>query len=210
MRDFPIFTTQYGVASLVLKEIPYRGIAYIKLLDSLEPEKLLEECMDFCRAVGARRIYAAGHPCLEAYPLHTAIVMMEGTVMPQTDAVCVPVTAQSLERWQQIYNQKMEGVPNASYMDSRDTRQLLDDGSGYFIFRSEALLGIGKAAGDTIEAVASVLTGAGKDIVAALWNMLNCTPVRLQVATENARAVRLYERLGFEKKEEISRWYQIF
>ena len=24
MRDFPIFTTDYGVASLILKEIPYK------------------------------------------------------------------------------------------------------------------------------------------------------------------------------------------
>ena len=42
MKDFPVFTTEYGVASLILKEIPYQGTAYITLQDSLEPEKLLE------------------------------------------------------------------------------------------------------------------------------------------------------------------------
>ena len=49
MKDFPVFTTEHGVASLVLKEIPYQGAAYITLRDSLEPELLLEDCLQFCR-----------------------------------------------------------------------------------------------------------------------------------------------------------------
>ena len=43
MKDFPVFTTENGVASLVLKEIPYRREAYITLRDSRTPEALLEE-----------------------------------------------------------------------------------------------------------------------------------------------------------------------
>jgi hypothetical protein len=35
MRDIPMFTTEYGVASLVLKEIPYQAAAYITIQDSL-------------------------------------------------------------------------------------------------------------------------------------------------------------------------------
>ena len=50
MRDIPVFTTQYGVASLVLREIPYRQEAYISIQSSLQPEQLLEECIGFCRA----------------------------------------------------------------------------------------------------------------------------------------------------------------
>ena len=49
MKDLPLFTTEHGVASLVLKEIPYQKTAYIILRDSLEPEALLKECADFCR-----------------------------------------------------------------------------------------------------------------------------------------------------------------
>ena len=44
MRNIPVFTTEFGVASLILKEIPYTGIAYVRLQSSLFPEKLLEEC----------------------------------------------------------------------------------------------------------------------------------------------------------------------
>jgi hypothetical protein len=61
MRDFPVFNTEYGVASLVLKEIPYQGVAYIVVRDTLEPEKLLKECVDFCRVCGAEAVYATGH-----------------------------------------------------------------------------------------------------------------------------------------------------
>ena len=58
MRNIPVFTTEFGVASLILKEIPYTQTAYIKILSSLAPVELLEECRSFCRAAGAEKIYA--------------------------------------------------------------------------------------------------------------------------------------------------------
>ena len=48
MKDFPVFTTQYGAASLIMKEIPYQKNAYVIIRDSLEPEKLIAECPDLC------------------------------------------------------------------------------------------------------------------------------------------------------------------
>ena len=65
MKDIPVFHTEYGVASLFLREIPYRKRAHIKIQSSLEPDKLLEECIGFCRACGAEWIDAAGDPFLE-------------------------------------------------------------------------------------------------------------------------------------------------
>ena len=76
MRDFPVFTTEHGAASLVLREIPYKSIAYITLQDTKQPEDLLQECVDFCRIAGARKIYATGHEFLEQYPLYTAVWKM--------------------------------------------------------------------------------------------------------------------------------------
>ena len=55
MKDFPVFTTENGVASLILKEVPYRGEAYIHLRDSQDPKALLEECVSFCAACGAEK-----------------------------------------------------------------------------------------------------------------------------------------------------------
>ena len=45
MRDFPFFTTEYGVSSLVLKEIPYRSEAYIRILDA-QPEHFREHLQE--------------------------------------------------------------------------------------------------------------------------------------------------------------------
>ena len=43
MKDIPVFTTENGAASLILREIPYRKRAHIRLQATREPEALLEE-----------------------------------------------------------------------------------------------------------------------------------------------------------------------
>ena len=211
MRNIPVFSTENGVGSLTLKEIPYKGIAYIKIADSQEPELFLKDCVDFCKAVGAENVYASGHSYLERYPKHTAIWRMcrprEG--MQDTDAALFPVTETTLESWLELYNRAMKDVANASYMTFLDGRQMLKRGDGYFVHRGEVLLGIGIASGDTIDAVVSNCPGAGREVVPALAHALSGEQVVLEVASVNERAVRLYERLGFMKTAEISCWYKI-
>ena len=211
MKDMPMFTTEYGVASLFLREISYRGRAHIKIQSSLEPKLLLEECISFCRMCGAEWIDAAGDPYLENYPLITAIVAMQchREAIAQTDACLFPVTEQTLQRWLDIYNEKKANIPNAAYMDSKDGKQLLESGDGYFIHRDGKLLGIGKAKDDFIDTVIAVEPGAGETVVRALCSSLSCDTVRLWVASANTRAVRLYERMGFVPVKEISRWYRV-
>ncbi len=211
MRDIPVFTTPHGVASLVLREIPYKGIAYITLQDTLQPKELVDECVDFCKAVGAERIYAKGHSILEAYPLHTAVWQMVRSRdgLPETDAALFPVTEETLERWRDIYNDKMRDIPNASTMSKEDSRKILEKGSGYFVHRMGELLGIGIAGGETVESVIAVEPGAGTDVMLALCGSLFAERVVLEVASVNHRAVRLYERLGFVKTAELSVWYDV-
>lgn len=212
MRDFPMFTTENGVGSLVLKEIPYSGIAYVTIHDSSFPTNFLKECADFCRAAGAEKIYASGHQVLDAYPFHTAIIQMAASVhgIPQTDACLFPVTEKTLQRWRQIYNEKMNGVANAAYLSESATQELLRRGDAYFVHRNGTLLGIGIAANDCIDCVASVQPGGGREVVAALAHGLARERVVLDVASTNTKAIRLYESMGFIKIAERSRWYQIF
>ena len=211
MKDIPVFTTEHGAASLFLREIPYRKRAHIKLQDSQEPEKLLDECVAFCRACGAEWIDAAGHDYLEKYPLITALVSMtrDRESLPQTDACLFPVTEKTVQQWLDIYNERMADVPNAAFMDSADGRELLKTGDGYFVHRDGMLLGIGKASGDFIDAVISVVPGMGETVVLALASVLSGDTVRLMVASANTRAVRLYERMGFIAVKELSRWYRV-
>lgn len=99
MKDIPAFTTENGIASLILREIPYSTAAYVRIHAAEAPEALLEECKGFCLGAGAKAVYAAGHAVLEAYPLHTAIWRMrrrkEG--LPDTDAALWPVQERTLE-----------------------------------------------------------------------------------------------------------------
>ena len=211
MRDIPMFTSEFGVASLFLKEIPYRGRAHIKIQSSLDPEKLLEECIGFCRACGAEWIDAAGHEYLEKYPLITALWAMQcpRASIPDTDACLFPMTEATMQQWLDLCNERMADVPNAAYMDSKDGRQLLQKGSAYFVHRDGKLLGIGVASGDFIDTVIAVERGAGETVVRALASVLTEDTVRLWVASANEKAIRLYERMGFVKVKELSRWHRV-
>lgn len=211
MKDIPVFTTEHGAASLFLREIPYRKRAHIKLQSTQNPEKLLEECVSFCRACGAEWIDAAGNEYLAKYPLITALISMtrDKASLPETDACLFPVTEKTVQQWLDIYNERMADVPNAAFMDSADGRELLKTGDGYFVHRDSRLLGIGKASGDFIDAVISLVPGMGETVVLALASILTGDTVRLMVASANTRAVRLYERMGFIPVKELSRWYRV-
>lgn len=212
MRDIPVFATEYGVASLVLKEIPYQQAAYITLHASEEPEKLLQECVGFCRACGADAVYATGHDILESRPLYTAMWELRGAIetFPDSDAALFPVTEQTLERWRQIYNEKIVTIPNGAWMTAADGQEMLKKGDGYFVHRNGKLLGTGRASGDRIDWVASVKPGAGRDVVCALAHALWADTAALTVASENPKALKLYESLGFVRTKELSRWFAVF
>ena len=211
MKDFPFFTTDNGVASLTLKEIPYTRTAYIKIQDTTQPGKLLEECVGFCKMAGAERIYGSNHSFLEQYPFHTQILRMSKLreEFADTDAALIPVMEDTIDRWREIYNDRMSGVANFSYMSASDGKELLRQGNGYFIHRDETLLGIGIASGEKIDAVIAVLPGAGEDVVLALNHALSGNQVVLEVASANEKAMRLYQKMGFLKTGEISRWYRL-
>lgn len=211
MKDLQVFTTEHGVASLILKEIPYQETAYIILRDSLEPLALVRECADFCRACGGERIYATGSDALAEYPLHTAMWEMSclQESIPDTDAALWPVQEQTLTRWQEIYNQKVSKVPNGAWMTRSDAEEMLETGDGYFIHRGDTLLGIGRAAADRIDWVASLMPCAGAEVVKALAHATTEDRISLTVASANRKAVKLYESLGFLRTAEISRWYTI-
>lgn len=211
MRDFPVFTTQYGAASLVLREIPYRGEAFITIQDSLEPEKLLEECVDFCRACGAERILAKGHSVLEAYPLHTAVYEMTGTVFVDREKLeCLfPVTEATVGKWRQIYNECMRDVDVASTQTARVEAKILSSGGAYFVHHEGDLLGIGWMEDTELLAICSVKPGAGERVMHTLMSLTEGSRIHLEVASTNQRAIRLYEKLGFIKIKEKTRWYRV-
>ena len=211
MKNFPFFTTEYGVAALTLREIPYQGKAYIKILDTQEPELLRKECVDFCRMVGAEEIFASGHSVLESYPLHTALWNLRcGTeAIGETDAFIWPVQEETVAQFRSIYNEKAKNLPNSVWMDAAEEKRMLQEGDGYFVHRNGKLLGIGRVKGEEIRFLASVQPGAGEDVVRGLSHAVTGESIILEVASTNQKALDLYARLGFIKTAELSRWYKI-
>ncbi len=207
MKNLPFFTTQYGVASLTLDQIPYTRSAYITIQSTQDPEKLIGECADFCRAVGAEKIYACNHDSLRQFPLHTDVVEMEAEkkTLPKSSANLLAVTEATADEFCRIYNEKMRDVKTAGYM----TRSQISRENAYFVYDKEVMIGIGIIKKDTLCAVASLRKGAGKDVLCALCRILDSDVVRLEVASENKKAMTLYNSLGFQQKAVINSWYKI-
>ena len=212
MKDFPVFTTETGVASLILKEIPYRNLAFIHVLD-VQPgglKALLEECVGFCRMAGAERILAKGHKELTEYPLHSIVFKMSMPLLPtEPEANLWPVTEDTVSSWRELYNQKMRGVDNHATLTSRDEKTILSSGGAYFVHREGQLLGIGWLEGSELLALASTVPGMGETVARTLFTAVNGDRVTLEVVSTNRRAIRLYEKMGFVTTGEVSRWYRV-
>lgn len=209
MRDIPLFTTENGVATLFLKNVPITKSAYIKVQDTLNPEAFVKECCDFCKAVGADEIYCNlafyGDDCLR-------IISMARSKagIPETAAQLIPVQERTMELWREIYNRKMKNISNASQIMQAESGKYLKTGGCYFVEKNGLQIGIGMLKDNRIEALASVSKGAGKDVLLALCNGLQTETIELSVAEENEKAIELYKAIGFAFKEVLETWYKIF
>ena len=213
MRDFPIFTTEFGVSSLILKEIPYRGEAYIRIRDVSEGffNEHLAECVSFCRMCGAQRIFAEGNALLEQYPLYTAVYLMKGTAQSEMDKIAslFPVTEETVSRWRNLYNEAMGTVDNAGTLETRDEKQIVSSGGAYFVHDNGQLLGIFWLEENKLLAVASVQRGAGERTMHTMLTLLDGESLTLEVASTNHKAIRLYEKLGLVMTGQQKCWYRV-
>lgn len=211
MKNIPLFTTRSGAASLTLEQIPYRAEAYVRIHASEDAQEFIRECGDFCRAAGAGRVYATGHPLLDGYPLHTVIFEMHRPLSgsERTGALLRPVCAGDLEQWRQLYNSAMASVPNAAWLTLDAAQTLLTSGDAYFIGSGGERIGIGQAAAERIYSLAALMPHRGGEVLDALLTRLSGRQAVLEAASANVRAMRLYEAHGFRKIAELSRWYEI-
>ena len=211
MRDFPMFTTEYGVASLILGEIPYRGEAYVIIQSSEDPQALLEECVSFARVCGAERIYARGHEVLQSYPIHCSVLEMRGLarVEPELAAHLWPVTTDNVSQWREIVNKRMREVDNARTLDRKAEKEIMELGGAYFVHDGGKLLGVGWIAQGELKVLAATEKGAGKRVLHTMFSLVEDQPLSIQVVSTNHRAIRLYEQAGFCTMAKVHDWYRV-
>ena len=213
MKDFPVFTTEYGVSSLILKEIPYRQEAYIHIQDVQDDglQEHLAECISFCRMAGAEKVFATGHASLETYPAYTSVYEMRGTAWVDREKLeCLfPVTEATVSKWRSIMNERLRGVDNAATLTAFDEKKIVESGGAYFVHHAGDLLGVGWMEDTKLLLVAAVKPGAGERVMHTLMSLVEGADMTVEVASTNERAVRLYEKMGFIKMREVLRWYRV-
>ena len=97
MNNIPIFTAVNGMATLILKEIPICGRAYV-LLRSVwngQTAALLEECAQFCRMAGAQEVFASDEtkelPAEPAYDVLELSLHRDSLPLPAKPVELVPL-----------------------------------------------------------------------------------------------------------------------
>ena len=211
MKDIPIFPTSYGVASLALGEIPYRQIAYIRVRSVVENalDELIGECVQFCRAAGADQIFWTAENV--NIPPQCVIYEMRGEACVDTEKLesLFPVTDATVKRWREIYNERMSKVDHVTTLSAFDEGRIVQSGGAYFVHHEGKLLGIGWLEDTKLLAIASTEKGAGIRVANTLMSLVEGATMTLEVASTNERAIRLYERLGFLRTSEVTRWYRV-
>lgn len=214
MKDIPMFTGTHGMASLVLKEIAVSGRAYvvIRAIWNGQTEAFLQECLGFCRAVGAEEVYASYD--LEELPASHAYDMIamevEKAALPTGSPVePIPLTEENGQAFLDIYNACFRDFPGASTYGRADLLRILEKDCGFLAKKGEKFAAIAEISENGLESIAVLpeFRGLGYDFALSVLAMVPRKTVRLKVASTNEKALALYTRLGFVQTGILSRWY---
>ena len=217
MKDIPIFDTDTGVSTLVLKEIPYKQVAYVTVR-SVQPDGLrahLEECVRFCRMCGAERVYASDGkndlPGEHAYDM-IMLTVQRSNLPPVTNPVELEqVTAANGEEYLSVYNECFRDLPGAASYGKKDLGRLIDHGSGFLTRKNGVCAGVAELENDELAGICVLpeFRGLGYDLALTALQRLEAPVVQLKTASTNEKALSLYRRLGFGNDTVISRWWLI-
>ncbi len=214
MKDIPVFSCPDGIATLILREVPFRGEGYILVRGVFGTlEGLLAECAGFCRAAGAERLFAAGEADFSGYP---AAIRILGRSAPRESLLPAPEAVRLVPRHGGNGSGLGAGIQRP--LPGRACSGELQPGGGARAGRGRrgpVDLGRcgahrpGRVRGGELLAVAALQPGAGERCVRALAAQCTGPEVRLTCAEENGRAMRLYDRLGFSHGAEERVWFSI-
>ena len=206
LKNIPVFTCAYGVATLILREIPVFGKAYI-LLQTIYGDRsaLIAECGSFCRAAGAEKVYVKLDAPEDGTVFACQIWELERNgKQPSSEIQLTPVSTENAEQHISLYNRRFSEVIGAAHCDRQS------DFSGAWLWvKDDAVLGLGQIINGELRAIATARPGQGKVLAMGLLAMNGDARCTLQVASNNAPALRLYESLAFEKTKTLGSWFLV-
>lgn len=216
MKDIPMFTGQHGLASLVLKEVAVTGRAYVlvRAVWNGQTAAFLQECRQFCRAVGAKAVYASYEleelPAVHAYDM-LAMEVKKADLPVGRPVELEPLTTENGQVFLDIYNSCFRDVIGAATYDRQDLQRLYDTDCAFLGKKDGVYAGIAEISKEGLEGIAVLpeYRGLGFDLSLAVLPMVPRAVIRLKVASTNDRALALYHRLGFAQTGPVSRWWSI-
>jgi len=215
MKDIPIFTGAHGVATLILSQIPWSGCGYVMVRSVWDDEKsFLEECLSFCRACGAERVYASWEMAELPAPHGYDMVQMEmkKSDLPQGEILTLEdLTEENSEVFIDIYNTCFLPIPNAASYGKKDIGRLLGEETAYLVKQDGKYAAIAEISKEGLEAVAVLpqYRGLGYDLCRTVLHKVPSMTLKLKTVSTNERALALYRRLGFGNEQIVSRWWKL-
>lgn len=216
MNNIPMFLSQGGTAALVLREIPYSKKAYV-LLQTVIQDRLplmIQECSAFCRSCGADQIFFSWKD--GPLPLQKAHDILNLTIqkshLPQGTPVRLqPICEANDSIYVNIYNKCFSNVSNAAFYDQKQIQRiyLLHQRAFLALTEEGTPFGIGELHENELAAIGVLpeYRGRGYDLARSLMDRCPGPEITLTVASDNAPALRLYEKLGFHVSGIASSWY---
>ena len=116
---------------------------------------------------------------------------------------------ENVSQWRQLMNERLRDVDNAATLEKKDEPEILRSNGAYFVHSGGELLGGGWIFDGELKLLAGFKPGAGERVCHTLFSAVPEQQLRLDVASTNSKAIRLYEKLGFVRTAELRRWHRI-
>ena len=219
MKNIPIFTASNGMASLILREIPYSGRAYVmvRAVWRGETAALLSECGQFCRAAGAEAVYASRE--LEELPANHAYDMVElrcrraDLPLPDRPLKLEPLSLENAAAYLEIYNRCFRDIPGATAYDRKDMERLMGKNLAFLVREAGRYAAVAELDPRGLAGVAVLPEcrglGLGRNLTLSALRLLDGPELTLKTASTNRAALALYHSLGFGGDRITSRWWQL-
>lgn len=215
MRDILFFEGKHGIASLILREIPSRRLAYVVLQCPMENSvrELAEECRTFCTLAGAEHVFCCYETPVPGWQIAAQLERWDFSRSDRAEQLCAglriePVTASTSAVYRSAYQTAFAPVWFAKRCDETDLERMVKSGTAYLIYEKAALIGLGEWCGAELASVAVTPAGRGRGM-AVLQKLLEAAPAErlfLQTVSVNYAAARLYQAAGFRRGPVQAYW----